>query len=243
MFKLKKLRIISLFILFLLPLPVALLGSLLTGLWFVKALITHSMAIESISAFIGILIGGTYIVSYIFSVVMTIREKKISNKTFAPLMHCLVAVIYLLSINFVSDYVIQTTEYFGFAKKDFAVVEQLDTHGGFLGDGEYYLIFDCSDNKELAREKIKDWKKLPLSHNLDILIYGGEKESGTYYPGLAEEAHIPEIKNGYYIFEDRHQESADSADDTELFNRFSYNFSIAIYDCDTDRMYYFAYDT
>lgn len=51
------------------------------------------------------------------------------------------------------------------------------------------------------------------------------------------------IENGYYIFEDRHSKSEDRQDDSELFNRSSYNFSLAIYDCDTDRMYYFEYNT
>ena len=54
---------------------------------------------------------------------------------------------------------------------------------------------------------------------------------------------MPAIYNGYYMFEDRHSESKDSRDDSELFDRYSYNFSIAIYDCDTDKMYYFEFDT
>ena len=45
------------------------------------------------------------------------------------------------------------------------------------------------------------------------------------------------------MFEDRHLESNDSRDDTELLDRHSYNFSIAIYDCDTNIMYYFEFDT
>ena len=60
---------------------------------------------------------------------------------------------------------------------------------------------------------------------------------------LAEEAYMPAIDNGYYMFKDRHSESKDSRDDSELFDRNSYNFSIAIYDCDTDKMYYFEFDT
>ena len=99
-------------------------------------------------------------------------------------------------------------------KKDFSVVEELDTHGGFLGDGSYYLILDCSNNKEQALEKVEGWNKLPLSENLNLIMYGGEKDGVTYGYELAEEAHMPSIDNGYYMFEDRHSESNDSRDDS-----------------------------
>ena len=74
-------------------------------------------------------------------------------------------------------------------------------------------------------------------------MYGGRKDGVTYGYELAEEAHMPSIDNGYYMFEDRHSESKDSRDDSELFDRYSFNFSIAIYDCDTDKLYYFEFDT
>lgn len=131
--------------------------------------------------------------------------------------------------------------FLGFDKEDFIVVDEADTHDGFHGDGSYYLILDCSENKEKALENIKVWKKLPLSKNLELIMYGNE--SGTYGYKLAEEAKIPEIENGYYYFCDRHAESTDSSDDSNLFNRASFNFTLAVYDSDTDRMYYFEFDT
>ena len=239
----KKIIIISLFVVFALPIPVAMLGCLLTTIWFLASLIKVTSFVEIISALIGVLIGATYIISYIFALNKTWKEKKFSLKSFLPIAHCLLALLYLLSLKPTSNYIGETTEYFGFAKKDFSVVEELDTHGGFLGDGSYYLILDCSKNKEQALEKVKNWNKLPLSENLNLIMYGGEKDGVTYGYELAEEAHIPKIENGYYIFEDRSSESKDSTDDTELFDRYSFNFSIAIYDCDTDKLYYFEFDT
>ncbi len=123
-----------------------------------------------------------------------------------------------------------------------AVYEQ-DTHGGFMGDGTYSLILDCSDNKEKALKTVQNWNRLPLSENLNLIMYGGEKDGTQYLYNLAEEAHMPKITNGYYVFCDRSSESKDPVDDSELFNRYSYNFSIALYDCDTDKMYYFEFDT
>lgn len=134
-------------------------------------------------------------------------------------------------------------DYFGFTEKDFVVIEELDTHGGFFGDGSYYIIFDCSNNKEKALKIVEDWNELPLSENLNLIMYGGEKDGVTYGYELAEEAHMPKIENGYYIFEDRHSGSKDSKDDSDLFNRHSFNFSIAVYDCNTNKMFFFAFDT
>ena len=83
---------------------------------------------------------------------------------------------------------------------------------------------------------------MPLSANLEYVIYGGER-NGTTRRGLNEEAKIPVIENGYYMFMDRSSESTDNTDDSMLLSRYSFNFTIAIYDTDTDILYYFEYDT
>jgi len=134
-------------------------------------------------------------------------------------------------------------DYFGFNTKDFAVKEEADTHGGFHGDGSYYLILDCLENTEKAYEIIADWQELPLTENLQIVMYGGVKDRVSYAYGFSEEAHWPNISNGVYKFVDRHSDSTDESDDTELLNRFSFNFSMAVYDLDTDTLYYFEIDT
>ncbi|MBR2879752.1 MAG: hypothetical protein IKC02_03670 [Oscillospiraceae bacterium] len=135
------------------------------------------------------------------------------------------------------------SDYFGFNAKEFIVAEEADTHGGFHGDGSYYLILDCSGNAERAGEIIADWQALPLTENLQIVMYGGIKDRVSYSYGFAEEAHWPAITNGVYKFVDRHSEAVDKSDDTKLLDRFSFNFSIAVYDLDTDTLYYFEIDT
>ena len=134
-------------------------------------------------------------------------------------------------------------EYFGFKTSAFTVIEEKDTHGGFLGDGTYYLILDCSERREQATELIKDWEPLPLTENLQLIMYGGEKNGVNYAYNLAEEAHWPIIYNGVYKFVDRHSEAIDKSDDASLFGRYSFNFSIAAYDLDTNTLYYFELDT
>ena len=134
-------------------------------------------------------------------------------------------------------------KYFGFRKKDYEVKEETDTHGGFHGDGAYHLIMDCSENKGKALEIVSSWNQLPLSENLNLIMYGGERDGMTYGFNLAELANMPTIENGCYCFYDRHSESTDSGSDANLFDRASFNFSLAVYDFDTNMMYYFEYDT
>lgn len=131
----------------------------------------------------------------------------------------------------------------GFDPSAFSVVEERDTHGGFLGDGDYYLILDCSSNADEARKIIEDWKPLPLSENLQLIMYGGEKNGVQYGYDLAQNAQWPRIEHGCYQFADRHSESKNPDDDSELFDRYSFNFEIAIYDLDSDYLYYYRFDT
>ena len=139
----------------------------------------------------------------------------------------------------VATEIISGDAYVEVIKELFSVVEEEDTHGGFHGDGTFYLTLDCSQNKEVAMELVNSWNAFPLSQNLQTILYGSETRSSL----LAEETNFPEIKNGYYYFCDRHSESTDASDDTNLFSRASYNFTLMIYDSETDRLYYVEFDT
>ena len=157
----------------------------------------------------------------------------------------LITVITVICLVFSSCAVVgrSQAEYFGFKTSVFPVVDEKDTHGGFLGDGEYYLILDCSAETEQAAELIKDWKPFPLTENLQLIMYGGVKNGVHYGYNLSEEAQWPIITNGVYKFVDRHTQAVDKTDDARLFDRGSYNFSIAAYDLDTHTLYYFEFDT
>lgn len=122
-----------------------------------------------------------------------------------------------------------------------------DSHGGFHGDGQIFAALKFSDDKLLEEiESNDDWNPLPLSENLTAVVYGISDENSSVGPYLTEEEGepvIPEIQNGYYFFLDRHSESRDSHDDGELLQRHSFNFTIALYDVDTDTLYYVKLDT
>ena len=90
-------------------------------------------------------------------------------------------VIITLSSPFLFDYILKAKrnhfikDTFGFNKKEFKVLKETDSHRGFHGDGDYVLILDCSENKEKALEYTKEWEILPLTENLQLLMYGGVK--------------------------------------------------------------------
>ena len=130
------------------------------------------------------------------------------------------------------------------------ILQNIDSHGGFFGEGDTYVEMEFADNEgKVFVEKLENnglWSKLPLTENLNIAVYG-EKDESEWVGSLAVndngEAYFPLVDNGYYFFLDRHSESTDSRDDTDLLNRDSYNFIIAIYDTDNHRLHYYKLDT
>ena len=115
------------------------------------------------------------------------------------------------------------------------IVSEEDNHGGFHGDGFSLLIADYSNDtsvlEAIATSEI--WHQLPLSENLATFVYQ------PYDDALM----IPQIENGYYYFYDRHNEAADPFDGSELLKRYSFNFTLAIYDSDANMLYLCEYDT
>jgi len=238
----KLIGIILLYTVFALPIPIAIIGTLCTGVWLFASIVTGEPLIATISAALGVIVGSTYLVTYVISLLMTCKKDKISLKSFFPMAHCLVAVLYLLSLTPLNNIADNYREYFGFAKNDYIVVKDVNDYGGFPADGYSLIVLDCSKNTKQALLTVKDWKKLPMTPNLDLFVNGGVKHGCTYH-GIGEELEIPHIKNGYYLFVDDHSESRDPEDDTRLFDRASYNLRLAIYDTDTNKVYIIEYDT
>ena len=122
-------------------------------------------------------------------------------------------------------------------------IRENDTHGGFHGDGLLVVEFDCTQDKEDIEAQLTDWHRYPMSPNLNLLMYGGEKDGVVYGYELGNLAGIPMINNGVYKFIDRHPEATDSSDDTNVLSRGSFNFSLLIYDYSASRLYFVEYDT
>ena len=131
------------------------------------------------------------------------------------------------------------TEQLGLDLSAGTVVAERDTHGGFHGDGETFVVmtFQQGDRPALEREMTGPcWHPLPLTGSLARV---------TRDLALGEEGEplFPEVDQGWYYFRDRHSQSRDPADDSELFGRGSWNFTLAIYDSRTGTLYYYELDT
>lgn len=120
------------------------------------------------------------------------------------------------------------------------VVSASDSHGGFHGDGLTFIELSFPDDS--FGDSIQNtWHPLPLSDDLNPLIYGSPG-AGPYITQDGVNC-FPPIQNGCYYFEDRHSQSTDPQSDHELFRRHSFNVTFALYDTDTQTLYYCKFDT
>ena len=123
------------------------------------------------------------------------------------------------------------------------VIFSENSHGGFHGDGEKYLIFKFDDDSfENTIKEDNTWHKLPVADDaVTALLYGLETPEMTYGPYINQD--IPKVSNGYYFFYDRHADRINPFDASDVLNRGSINFTAALYDADTDTLYYMELDT
>lgn len=117
----------------------------------------------------------------------------------------------------------------------YGLVEQAwDSHGGFHGDGETLAVIAT----ELAQPQGPYWHPLPLTDNLKTLL----SRSGLEGMDVMAQT-VPEIEQGFYYFRDRHSQSQDTASDIGLLGRYSYNFTLAVYDSEAGILSLYLLDT
>lgn len=134
-----------------------------------------------------------------------------------------------------------TSEQLGLDVTDGTVVSSFNDYGGFHGDGVRYEVRIFEENSLLKEIEVNPlWNPLPLTENLEILIYGKAFSGGRIGPYLSSAVEFPKVENGYYFFYD---EQSESYDDGDVLSRGSYNYVFAIYDTDDDTMYFCTYDT
>ena len=116
-----------------------------------------------------------------------------------------------------------------------------DSHGGFHGDGDTFVCFQAPEF-----QPGEDWQEFPLPENLSIALYGGmigDMQWGSLLTDDSGEPRMTAVENGYYYFRDRHSKSTDETDPSALLDRSSFNFTLAVYDADSEMVYYFEKDT
>ncbi len=115
--------------------------------------------------------------------------------------------------------------------------KQFDNHGGFDGDGaSLYCLYlpEGTINKVINKVKKKSWYQLPLSNELDSLIYGGKFDGLTHGYNFDIDIGLPRIQNGYWKF----------AAAIPLENMiYSYDFYLAIFDTDKNVIYVLKVNT
>lgn len=120
-------------------------------------------------------------------------------------------------------------------------VSDYDTHSG-NGDGASCAAISFDDAAVL--EEIKrngTWKSFPLDETVQALVYGVSDERSRMGPFLNDGAGkplVPEIQNGYYLLIDRHAEKG-----SDILKRSSFNFTLGLYDADTNTLYFCRLDT
>lgn len=120
-----------------------------------------------------------------------------------------------------------------------------DTHGGFHGDGDTFATIRFGEDSAAQTTSLieeQSWKPLPMTENLSLAIYGGEKD-GITYGGIEEMHEIPKAENGYYYFDNQSPDAKNSSDDAQLLAPQSTNMTAALYDEDTKTLYFYALDT
>lgn len=124
----------------------------------------------------------------------------------------------------------------GIERDEYDVLYETDDHGGFHGDGMYFVVLGCKGKHEEMLELTGDWRELPLPESLYTMIYTGN------FGAPAQDGLYEIAEDGCYYFCNRHSDAL-NAQDTEIFGRYSYNFDLAVYDRENDILCMMVFDT
>lgn len=127
------------------------------------------------------------------------------------------------------------------------ILAEVETHGGFHGDGESFLQLALYTEHAAEFEKqlavAEGWAPLPLPEELQTLLWGGSFGGVTYGPCTsAEEIQLPQAAAGWYFFLDRRQVASPESL-KQLLNAPSHNFTVGIYDKESQTLFLYALDT
>ena len=110
-----------------------------------------------------------------------------------------------------------------------------DEHG-FHGDGSSLSIYQYAEGTiEEYMEESHTWKKLPYTDNINNLLKNSIDDNCAEC--------IPNIMEGYYFFYDRHEGRLNPYDDSDLWEEYSLDCTVTIYDTSTKKLYVYTKDT
>lgn len=113
-------------------------------------------------------------------------------------------------------------------------------------EGIYYAEIYFEDDSCLNQIKENDaWQALPLTQDISELVYadyGSENNDYNYNDSLltSNDIYFPEITNGYYYYQEG---SLDLQEESEVdISSSTMSFNLAIYDTDSNTLYFVLYD-
>ncbi len=126
------------------------------------------------------------------------------------------------------------------------VLYNWDTHGGFHGDGDWLAILRYQNDSLLrAMEESSEWKPLPLPKTLRnapgcLPMFPDDAELDA-----ADKQTLLSAEHGYWFFLDRHRSKDNTTphDPSKFRDRYSENFTLAVYDADSRLLYIMEMDT
>ncbi|HCO62454.1 MAG TPA: hypothetical protein DIT49_03275 [Clostridiales bacterium] len=119
-------------------------------------------------------------------------------------------------------------------------VLNINTYSGGEGTACIAVILD-EDTVLTAIKSSAEWEPFPLDETVQTLVYGVEDGARREGPFLADENGnpvVPEIQNGYYLLIDRHSDA-----NSNILERGSFNFTVGLYDTDSNTLYCCKLDT
>ena len=110
------------------------------------------------------------------------------------------------------------------------IVSDRDDHGGLQGDGTTFTVLRLTEESAGEIEKSAAWHGLPLDETAQALLK------------LTDKFDSPEIQAGRYLLIDRQSDELQK-EEPDILKRYSFNFTLAVFDSDTKTLYYCTMDT
>lgn len=116
-----------------------------------------------------------------------------------------------------------------------------------FGDGQLFVELQFyGDDAEAAIRDNPRWNPLPPNDEVTTLLYGSSginSFAGPFVTTRDGEPLFPAVKTGYYFFEDRHPDAWAGEPESAVLERASFNFTVAVYDAESDTLYFAQLDT
>lgn len=135
----------------------------------------------------------------------------------------------------------------GLSLPNCAKIKYTDTHGG-NGDGDLYAVVSFPDSKTAAQFSGSlakaDWPTkftddmVPWFYGGAIVTKGEASSTDGYFRDMNLD--VPKVKNGYFFYRDRYREQYG---EPCSFAPYTWNFTMAVFDSDTDTLYFIEGDS